>query len=114
MRLVLPLLLLASICQAQDTFPPIPPPMAKRAITKPENPPPGRQIDLYGDGKYILFVPPNWKTPEKLSLTIHFHGAAWFAIDEHLRRGLKEPLVAIYVGEGSSVYRNAFIDPDSW
>ncbi len=113
MKLILPLVLLVSISSAQESSP-MPPPMPKRAIAKPETPPPGRQIDLYGDGKYTLYIPPDWKPSDKLSLTIHFHGAAWFAIDEHLRRGLREPLVAIYVGEGSSVYRNAFLDPDSW
>jgi hypothetical protein len=98
----------------QDNFPPVPPPMPRRAIAKPTTPPPGRHIDLYGDGKYTLFIPAGWKSTEKLKLTIHFHGAAWFAIDEHLRRGLSEPLVAVYVGEGSSVYQRAFANPDSW
>src|SRR5688572_6844651 len=98
----------------QDNFPPVPPPMPRRAIAKPTTPPPGRHIDLYGDGKYTLFIPASWKSTEKLKLTIHFHGAAWFAIDEHLRRGLSEPLVAVYVGEGSSVYQRAFANPDSW
>ncbi len=100
--------------QPQDNFPIVPPSMAKRDIAKPTTPPPGDQIDLYGDGKYTLYIPEGWKPTPKLKMTVHFHGAAWFAIDEHLRRGLKEPLLAIYAGEGSTVYRNAFLDPDSW
>lgn len=100
----------------QDQFPDfiIPPSMVKRTIAKPTSPPPGRQIDLYGDGKYTLYIPPNWSATSKVTLTIHFHGAAWFAIDEHRARGLKEPLLAVYAGEGSTVYRRAFEDPDAW
>lgn len=101
---------------AQDNFPDVfwPPSMAKREIKKPDILPPGTQTDLYGDGKYTLYIPPNWKPSRELSLTIHFHGASWFAIQEHLRRGLNEPLLAVYAGEGSSVYQRAFQDPDSW
>lgn len=88
--------------------------MANREIKKPEIAFPGKQLDLYGDGKYTIYIPPDWKPSGNLSLTVHFHGAAWFAIQEHLRRGLKEPLLAVYAGEGSSVYQRAFQDPDSW
>lgn len=98
----------------QDSFTVAPPPMPKREIAKPATPPPGRQVDLYGDGKYTLYIPSSWKPADKVNLTIHFHGAAWFAIDEHLRRGLAEPLIAVNVGEGSSVYRDAFLDADAW
>ncbi len=98
----------------QNSEEPIPPPMPKREISKSQLLPPGRQIDLYGDGKFTLFIPESWQPSKALRLTIHFHGAAWFAIDEHLRRGLREPLVAIYAGEGSTVYRNAFQNPDAW
>lgn len=100
----------------QDQFPDvvIPPSIVKRTIAKPTSPPPGRQIDLYGDGKYTLYIPPNWSVTSQVTLTIHFHGAAWFAIDEHRARGLKEPLLAVYAGEGSSVYRKAFEDSDAW
>lgn len=107
---------LAVPAYAQDNFPDVtwPPSMAKREIKKPDLPPPGTQTDLYGDGKYTLYIPPGWKSSNKLTLTVHFHGAAWFAIQEHLRRGLNEPLLAVYAGEGSSVYQRAFQDPDSW
>jgi len=108
--------LLFSMEISQDQYPDfvIPPSMVKRTIAKPATPPPGRQVDLYGDGKYTLYIPPNWSATSQVTLTIHFHGAAWFAIDEHRNRGLKEPLLAIYAGEGSTVYRKAFEDPDSW
>lgn len=108
------LALSVAVCLVQDNFKVAPPPMPKREIAQPAAPPPGRQIDLYGDGKYTLFIPAAWKPTEKLDLTIHFHGAAWFAIDEHLRRGLSEPLISVNVGEGSTVYRQAFQDPDAW
>lgn len=99
---------------AMQVLLPEPPPMPKRAIAKSEEPLPGKTLDLYGDGKYTLFIPDAWKPDSKVPLTIHFHGASWFAIDEHLRRGLCEPILAVYIGEGSSVYRNAFWDPDAW
>ena len=106
--------LVPAIAMLHPQSPAVPPPMPKRAIEKPATPPPGRQIDLYGDGKYTVYIPEGWKPGSKLSLTLHFHGAAWFAIDEHLRRGLAEPLVAVYAGEGSTVYRNAFLVEDDW
>jgi hypothetical protein len=43
-------------------------------------------------------------------LTIHFHGEPWFIIDEQLRRGLREPLLCVALGQGSSVYRVPFED----
>jgi hypothetical protein len=106
-------ILLSALVSIQASIPE-PPPMPKRAIAKSEKPLPGKTIDLYGDGKYTLFIPDAWKPQSEVPITIHFHGASWFAIEEHLRRGLCEPMVAIYVGEGSSVYRNAFLDPDAW
>ena len=93
---------------------PNPPPLPQRSISKPAVPPPGREIDLYGDGKYTLYIPSNWQPTERIAMTVHFHGASWFAVDEHRRRGLSEPLLAVYIGEGSSVYRNAFLNRDAW
>ncbi|HJP83139.1 MAG TPA: hypothetical protein VJ835_06490 [Fimbriimonadaceae bacterium] len=91
----------------------IPPVMSKRAISPPAHLP-GKSIDLYGDGKYTLFIPDSWQPVDRPAITVHFHGAAWFAIEEHLRRGLKEPLLGIYLGEGSSVYQKPFEDPERW
>jgi len=93
---------------------PVPPAMTKRDISPPAVAPTGKQIQLYGDEKYVLFIPSAWKPSAHIGITVHFHGATWFAIDEHLRRGLKEPLVAIYAGEGSTVYKKAFEDPAAW
>lgn len=116
MKILLALALLNLAFGAQDKFPDVVTPrsMAKREIRKPETPPPGKHIDLYGDGKVTLYIPPNWKPSSQLAITIHYHGAAWFAVDEHRRRGLKEPLVAVYLGEGSAVYQRGFQSPDSW
>lgn len=62
--------------------------------------------------KYTLFVPNTWSAPANgdVTLTIHFHGAHWFAIQEHLARGLRGPLVNFDLGLGSEVYRRAFED----
>src|SRR5688572_16974475 len=60
--------------------------------------------------KYTLFVPNTWSAPANgdVTLAIHFHGAHWFSIQEHLARGLRGPLVNFDLGLGSEVYRRAF------
>ncbi len=91
-----------------------PPVMSPRAIAKPAAPPAGRQLNIVdGDCEGTLFVPQSWRlaTNGQVPLTIHFHSATWFAIDEHLRHGLKDPLLAFYLGEGSSKYSKPFADP---
>ena len=87
-----------------------PPPMPQRAIAQDKAPPPGRKIALAdGDVKFTLFVPDTWKKTNG-TLTVHFHTAEWFVIQEHLRRGATHPLATFYLGEGSTVYRRAFED----
>lgn len=86
------------------------PPMEQRTITRDESAV-VESIDL--GSSFTLFLPPAYKVPKDgdVELTMHFHGATWFAYQEHLRRGMDGPLVAAYVGEGSRVYKNALIDP---
>ncbi len=87
--------------------------MSVRNIARSAAPPPGRQMSIReGDCEATLFVPQSW-TPAsngQLPLIIHFHTATWFAIDEHLRHGLNTPLLAFYLGEGSSKYQKPFTD----
>ncbi len=109
---VLSLLLAIGLTAEMDV--PKPPSMAKREIVRPSIAPPGKQIDLYENGKFTLYIPANWKATSRVSLTVHFHGAAWFAIDEHLRRGLEEPLLTVSPGEGSSIYQRSFQDSEAW
>ena len=88
-----------------------PPAMPQRAIAPDEEPPKGRRIPMsVADVKFTLFVPPSWKTSEP-TLTVHFHTAEWFVIQEHVRRGAAHPLATFYLGEGSTVYRRPFEDP---
>jgi hypothetical protein len=92
---------------------PIPPPMPKRSIQKPEVDPPGLRIDIPdGAYKFLLFIPPNYRVPEsgEIDLVVHFHAAVWFVIDEHLRSGLKGPLLIGALGEGSSTYARPFAE----
>jgi gamma-D-glutamyl-L-lysine dipeptidyl-peptidase len=92
---------------------PVPPPMPKRAISPPATAPAGMQVELAdGDTRFTLFVPSGWVPPQsgEMSIIAHFHGAVWFAIDEHLRHGLSEPLVCFALGEGSTVYGRPFKD----
>ena len=62
--------------------------------------------------KYTLFVPKGWSAPANgdVTLAMHFHGAYWFTIQEHVARGLRGPLVNFDLGLGSEVYRRAFED----
>lgn len=111
---ILLLALLLCGCHFGVDHPIIPPPMPRRAISPPKTPPPGEIINLHdSDTPFTLFIPSGWRAPAsgEVPLTIHFHGATWFAIGEHLRHGLSTPLIAAYLGEGSSVYRRAFEDP---
>ncbi|HEV8378405.1 MAG TPA: hypothetical protein VGQ99_01640 [Tepidisphaeraceae bacterium] len=90
-----------------------PPPMPRRNIAPPAVPPKGQQIQVESDGSiFVLFVPDGWSksASRQIALTIHFHGAPWFAIDEHLRHGLRGPLLCFSPGEGSTIYRKAFED----
>jgi hypothetical protein len=62
--------------------------------------------------KYTLFVPKRWVPAANgdVPLTVHFHGAHWFSIEEHVARGMKGPLLNFDLGIGSDVYRQAFED----
>lgn len=86
----------------------VPPPMPRRAIAKPATQPAGQQIQL--EKGYTLFVPATWRRTSSCVLTIHFHTEPWFAIDEHMRRGLRGPLLVVMLGQGSTVYRVPFED----
>ena len=87
-----------------------PPAMPQRAIAQDKTPVAGRKILLKdGDVKFTLFVPEGWKSTNSV-LTVHFHTAEWFVIQEHNRRAAMHPLATFYLGEGSTVYRRAFED----
>ncbi|MCS7033360.1 MAG: hypothetical protein NZ561_05110, partial [Phycisphaerae bacterium] len=94
---------------------PVPPPMPRRAIAPPATLPAG-SYRLLADGtvRYTLFLPYGYRVPQdgSVRLTVHFHTAPWFVIEEHLRRGLSEPLAIFALGEGSNTYRLPFEDPD--
>lgn len=92
-----------------------PPAMPKRVIRPPATEPAGQRIDIVdGDLKVLLYVPPTWQLPAdgRVDLTVHFHTEPWFAIEEHLRRGLAAPLLIVTVGQGSSAYAKPFRDGD--
>jgi len=86
---------------------PIPPPMPHRDIG------PGWEVAAKtttiqdAEVSFQLYLPEGRLSGE---LAIHFHGAAWFAIDEHVARGVDGPLIVFNNGEGSSVYRAPFED----
>lgn len=86
--------------------------MPRRTITpRPETADAIREIED-GDRKYSYFLPPQAKQSAEVVLTIHFHSAQWHAVQEHMDRGLDGPLIALYAGEGSSVYAKSFDDPE--
>jgi len=87
--------------------------MSRRSVTRSTNAPPGESILLGDQGvPFTLFIPPTWPgaVTNGSTLTAHFHSAAWFPIQEHLRHGSASPLVCFQLGEGSGVYRKAFLD----
>jgi hypothetical protein len=91
----------------------VPPSMPRRSIAPSTNAPPGESIELEDKGtKFTLFIPRGWTATAstETALTVNFHTAVWFVIQEHLRRGTKAPLVCFQLGEGSTVYRQAFED----
>ena len=90
-----------------------PPEMPLRPIAGTREKSPGEQLELReGDMPFTLYLPPSWnRNSTAQTVTLHFHTAAWYIIQEHVRRGSPNPLACIHLGEGSSVYRRAFEDP---
>jgi len=87
--------------------------MNKRAIAPSTNELRGIQVALSDQGtNFTLFLPHGWTNAvsSNSTLCVHFHGAPWFVIQEHVRRGAKEPLAVFALGEGSSTYRAPFED----
>lgn len=87
--------------------------MPKRDIRPGAEAQAGQQIVLNDRGtNFTLFLPTNYQASAsgEVTLTMHFHSAIWFGIQEHLRRGCTNPIVCFYPGEGSSVYRVPFED----
>lgn len=86
--------------------------MFRRGISAGSKPYPGIQRELAVDGlKATLFVPNSWD--KKLgTIRIHVHTVPWFAIQEHLDGGLREPLLVMNFGEGSTTYAKPFHDPE--
>lgn len=107
---------------------PDPPAMTHREIVKPPDFPTPAAIAageatyhdgglfelMDGESRFVLFVPASYRLPADgaVDLAVHFHTAVWFAIDEHLRRGLTGPLLIGYLGEGSTTYGKPFKDPE--
>lgn len=63
----------------------------------------------------VLFLPDGWKdeiTSDGVRLTVHFHGAPWYIMEEHTRRGARHPLLSFHLGEGSSMYQKPLEDRD--
>jgi len=121
--MLLKILLFTTLCTAAPSHDelvamgrkPVPPAMPKRTIAPPATQPAGEMIDLVdGDVKFKLFIPPEYHIAAdgRINLTVHFHTVYWFILDEHLRRGLNEPLAMFALGEGSSTYRKPFLDVD--
>jgi hypothetical protein len=93
---------------------PAPPTVTLRDIAHAPRVARGTSISL--ETSVTLFLPDGWRdeiaTPTgSLKLTVHFHSAQWFAVEEHARRGARNPIVAAYYGEGSTVYQRPFLDP---
>jgi hypothetical protein len=84
--------------------------MDMRSIAPPEALPGRVTVVEDKEVRYTLFEPDAMVRKPSVTLTIHFHGAPWFAIGEHLRRGLDGPMIAFDNGQGSNAYRRPFED----
>ena len=87
--------------------------MPKRAIAPSTNERRGTQVVLTDRGTNLtLFLPHGWTNAVSSNTVLfaHFHTIAWFAIQEHVRREAKEPLIVFALGEGASTYRAPFTD----
>ncbi|MCX7717381.1 MAG: hypothetical protein N2111_03125 [Candidatus Sumerlaeaceae bacterium] len=90
-----------------------PPAVVLRDIARAPRIARGETIDL--DTSRTLFLPEGWldtlTTPGAgIRLTLHYHGAQWYAIEEHARRGARNPMLAQYLGEGSRVYQAPYLE----
>ena len=77
--------------------------MPKRAIAPSTNERRGTQVVLTDRGTNLtLFLPHGWTNAVSSNTVLfaHFHTIAWFAIQEHVRREAKEPLIVFALGEG--------------
>jgi hypothetical protein len=109
----LPLLFAMSFAAVWSASAQVPPVMNKRTIAPSTNELRGIQVALSDQGtNFTLFLPHGWTNAvsSNSTLCVHFHGAPWFVIQEHVRRGAKEPLAVFALGEGSSTYRAPFED----
>ncbi|MDD4279265.1 MAG: hypothetical protein PHX74_05960 [Candidatus Sumerlaeales bacterium] len=70
----------------------------------------GQRIDY--STSVALFLPEGWRdtitSDNTVKLTFHYHGAIWYAIEEHTRRAAKNPILCFYPGEGSSTYERLY------
>lgn len=92
---------------------PEPPSMPKRTIAPATNELRGTQVVLTDRGtNFTLFLPDGWTNAVSSNTVLfaHFHTVAWFAIQEHVRREAREPLIVFALGEGSGTYRAPFTD----
>lgn len=104
------LLLGTSPSHAAEVVPPV---MSPRSIAPSKIPPAGEQFQLNDRGtNFTVFLPVGWTNTlsSNTVLVVHFHTAPWFAIQEHLRRDAREPLLVFALGEGSTTYRIPFED----
>ncbi len=94
---------------------PEPPSLPARTISPSAERTPGVVLSRTNDGTWAtLFLPDGWSVPAdgRMLLVVHFHTVAWFAIQEHSRRGSKLPLLTFALGEGSTTYAKPFQRPE--
>lgn len=99
--------LMTAFVSAQTILPPV---VTLRDIADMPRQAKGKTIQLHDNT--TLFIPDGFQVPKskEITLTIHFHGADWFVIEEHARRGAKNPLLVFSGFEGSSKYKAPFED----
>lgn len=108
------LVVLATACAGKATRLPEPPAVPQREPVRWAEAPAGETV-VAGDAPttFTLFLPAGWSVPPSCEATvsIHFHGTAWFVAQEHARRGSTLPFVSFNAGASSAGFENAFKDP---
>src|SRR5262249_48712599 len=102
---------------AQQPAPQVPSPMVEH--TRPhtqiqETPFAGQHVDLKSLKGARLSIGPHVNTNKPAPLLIHFHGAPWL-VERHVALHFpRAALITVQLGNGSSVYRKPFEQPETF
>lgn len=88
--------------------------MTKRAIPGGGEEPAGTRKVIVDGRTASLWIPEGWTPPAQgnIQIRIHVHTVPWYIIPEHQAANLKDPLLVMNFGEGSTTYAKPFEKAD--